>query len=285
MIVALLACACWLLASCGGASSGETSAPPAASSAASAPAASEASDDEPPDVGAGPGEPAPTQPPVETSAVRAAECAFPERMRVGQPATVRFSIFSAGNQPNDLPDASAALESLELPGRSGLTTWVAVALNANGQPVAQDMSRQLQQLSDRSNIWVWQVTPADSQPIVLQPIVDVEFRDAEGRVVERRTNIWTQTYTVPQVVGSSYLGVAGAWLGDSVQELLVGFIGAALLRVGSGGRQLLAQRLTRKSAPLSSPDHDETAALHTGDRDETAALSPARPDDDRDGQQ
>lgn len=270
MIVVLL-CGCWLLASCGGATTGAT--PPG--SAASTPAASASSVGEL--QGDGAPDPEASSAPTETAATpvrREAECAFPERMRVGQTATVRFSIFSDGNQPNALPSTSAATESLALPSRAGLTTWVAVSLNANGQPVAQDMSRQLQQLSERSNIWVWQVTPSDTQPIVLQPIVDVEFRDADGRVVERQANIWTQTYTVPQVVGSGYLSVAGAWLGDSVQELIVGFIGAALLRVGSGGRQILAQRLTRKSAPLGSFD-----------RDEAAALSPAGGDDDRDGDQ
>lgn len=232
-IIAVLLVSCWLLAACGG-SGGATSGQPAPiTAAASAPASSAAS-----------AAPQPTTaPPIQ----RAAECAFPAQMRVGRAATVRFSIFSAGNQPNALPSASAAIEALTLPQQAGLSTWVAVTLNANGAPVAQDVSRQFQQLSDRSNIWVWQITPADTQPILLQPIVDVEFRDAAGQVVARQTNVWTQTYTVQQVVGSSYFSVAGAWLGDSVQELIVGFIGAALLRVGSSGKQLVTRRLANKS--------------------------------------
>lgn len=262
MIVVLLCCS-WLLVSCGGATSGavpgDMASAPAASSAASAPAASDAAGEEPDD-------PEPAEP-----IVRAAECAFPERMRVGQAATVRFSIFSGGNQPNALPSTAAAVEPLTLPSRPELTTWVAVSLNANGAPVAQDLSRQFQQLSDRSNIWIWQVTPSNTQPIVLQPIVDVEFRDASGRVIERQANIWTQTYTVPQVVESSYLAVAGAWLGDSVQELIVGFIGAALLRVGTGGREIVSRRLGKKSQ-----------ASDSSGKQQSPPLSPARDDDDRD---
>lgn len=261
MIVVLLLCGCGLLVGCGG--SNTTGAiPPATAPAESSPDAAASTQPEPDD-------PEPTALPAEP-VVRAAECAFPERMRVGQAAIVRFSIFSADNQPNALPSATTAVEPLVVPSRPELTTWVAVSLNANGAPVAQDVSRQFQQLSQRSNIWIWQVTPSDTQPIVLQPIVDVEFRDASGRVMERQPNIWTQTYTVPQVVGSGYLSVAGAWLGDSVQELIVGFIGAALLRVGSGGRQLIAQRLCKKGEPLDSSASPEPP------------LSPARPDDDRD---
>lgn len=236
LIVFVLLWSGWLLVACGG--SDTSSAPPPSVGAI-------------PNASASAGDPAPGDEPDDTPAadpvVRSAECAFPERMRVGQPATVRFSIFSAGNQPNALPSASAAIEALTLPSRPDLTAWVAVSLNANGAPVAQDPNRQFQQLSERSNIWVWQVTPSDTQPILLQPIVDIEFRDASGAVVERQTNVWTQTYTVPQVVGSSYFSVAGAWLGDSVQELIVGFIGASLLKVGSSGKQLVAQRLGKKS--------------------------------------
>lgn len=259
MIVVLL-CSCWLLIGCGG--SNTTGAIPSEGAASAAASVAASAQPEPDD-------PQPTAVPVEP-VVRAAECAFPERMRVGQPAMVRFSIFSADNQPNALPSVTTAVEPLVVPSRPELTTWVAVSLNANGAPVAQDVSRQFQQLSQRSNIWIWQVTPSDTQPIVLQPIVDVEFRDASGQVIERQANIWTQTYTVPQVVGSGYLSVAGAWLGDSVQELIVGFIGAALLRVGSGGRQLIAQRFGKKDEPLDGSASPESP------------LSPARPDDQRD---
>lgn len=260
MIVVLLLGCCWLLVSCGGGGTPTGSIPDGVAASAPAGMASAAASAQPV-----PDDPEPTEP-----VVRAAECAFPERMRVGQPATVRFSIFSADNQPNALPSATTAIEPLTLPNRPDLTTWVAVSLNANGAPVAQDISRQFQQLSQRSNIWIWQVTPSDTQPIVLQPIVDVEFRDASGRVIERQANIWTQTYTVPQVVSSSYLGVAGAWLGDSVQELIVGFIGAALLRVGSGGKQILAQRLSKKSVAVDSSASQEPP------------LGPASHDDQRD---
>ena len=108
-------------------------------------------------------------------------------------------------------------------------TWVAVSLDVNGQLANQDADPQFQRLSERSNIWIWQITPTTAAPLVLQPIVDVEYRDAEGQVVERQTNVWTQTYTVDEVVGPGYVSMAASWLGDSVSEVISGMIGSLLM--------------------------------------------------------
>lgn len=197
----------WLLTACGGDSSG--SAPPGS---------------------VDPGDGAPGDSPDTAEPIRReAECAFPAQMQVGRPATVRFSVFTAGNQPNPLPSAVTDTEPFEIPERPDLQTWVAVSLDVNGQLVSQDADRQFQRLSERSNIWVWQITPATAEPLVLQPIVDVEYRDAEGQVVERQTNVWTQTYTVDEVVGPGYTSMAASWLGDSVSELITGMIGSLLM--------------------------------------------------------
>jgi hypothetical protein len=180
---------------------------------------------------------------------RQAECAFPAQMQVGRPATVRFSVFSAGNQPNPLPSATATTEPFVIPERPDLQTWVSVSLSVDGQLVSQDAQRQVQQLNQRSNIWVWQVTPTSTGPLVLQPIVDVEYRDAQGQVVERQNNVWTQTYTVAEVVGPSYLSVVSAWVGDSIGELISGMIGSLLMAgVVNPTRNFFTQRFGKKAA-------------------------------------
>lgn len=184
------------------------------------------------DAASGPlaGEPPPPSDSGEVEPiVRSAECAFPQRMRVGKPATVRFSIFTAGNRPNELPGADAQIEPLELPQRPDLEVWVAVSLDVNGRLVEQDRERRMQRLSERSNIWVWQVTPDEATALTLQPIVDVEFRDANGEVVASESNVWTQTYTVEDVVGRGPVDLAGAWLGDSVSQLVTGMLGTLLM--------------------------------------------------------
>ncbi|HEY0738793.1 MAG TPA: hypothetical protein VGD69_27990 [Herpetosiphonaceae bacterium] len=206
IIVLLMLTGLWLLTACGGESTG--SAPPDSGS-----------------PGDEPGDSPATAEPIR----REAECAFPAQMQVGRPATVRFSVFTAGNQPNPLPSAVTDTEPFEIPERPDLQTWVAVSLDVNGQLVSQDADRQFQRLSERSNIWVWQITPSSAEPLVLQPIVDVEYRDAEGQVVERQTSVWTQTYTVDEVVGPGYTSMAASWLGDSVSELITGMIGSLLM--------------------------------------------------------
>lgn len=206
IILLLMLTGLWLLTACGGESTG------------AAPGAVAPGDD-------APGDSPDTAEPIR----REAECAFPAQMQVGRTASVRFSVFTAGNRPNPLPSATADTEPFEVPERSDLQTWVAVSLDVNGQPVSQDAERQFQRLSERSNIWVWQITPTTAEPLVLQPIVDVEYRDAQGQVVERQTNVWTQTYTVNEVVGASYASVAASWLGDSVSEVISGMIGSLLM--------------------------------------------------------
>jgi|GEM_PF-6020891 len=178
---------------------------------------------------------------------RQAECAFPQTMQVGRPATVRFSVFTPGNRPNALPDANVAVEPLQLQARPDLQVWVAVTLAANGTSVDEDAERQFQQLSERSNIWIWQVTPTTPGSLVLQPTVDVEYRDASGNVIDRQSNVWTQTYVVEDVVGSSYLNVATSWIGDSISELITGAIGALLVRVGATTRERIGQRFGQKN--------------------------------------
>lgn len=205
MILLLMLTGLWLLTACGGESSGNT--PP----------------------GPGPGDNAGDSPDTAAPIVREAECAFPAQMQVGRPATVRFSVFTAGNQPNPLPSAVAETEAFQIPERPDLQTWVAVSLDVNGQLASQNTDRQFQRLSERSNVWVWQITPSTAEPLVLQPIVDVEYRDAEGQVVERQANVWTQTYTVNEVVGPGYISMAASWLGDSVSELISGMIGSLIM--------------------------------------------------------
>lgn len=206
ILLLLMLTGLWLLVACGGEQTGAAPGP------------------------ADPGEDAPgDSPDVAQPIRREAECAFPAQMQVGRPATVRFSVFTAGNQPNPLPSAVTDTEPFEIPERPDLQTWVAVSLDVNGQLVSQSAERQFQRLSERSNIWVWQITPTNAEPIVLQPIVDVEYRDAEGQVVERQNNVWTQTYTVDKVVGPGYISMAGSWLGDSVSELITGMIGSLLM--------------------------------------------------------
>ena len=179
---------------------------------------------------------------------RQAECAFPEQMQVGRPATVRFSVFSSGNRPNELPSATAVTEPFDLPSRPDLQVWVAVRLDVNGQPVSHNAEQQFQQLSERNNIWIWQIMPTDAQPLTLQPIVDVEYRDAAGRVVEQQHNVWTQTYTVAKVVGPSYGSLMLSWLGDSVSEVISGMIGSLLMAgVVNPTRSFFAQRFGKKS--------------------------------------
>jgi hypothetical protein len=207
----------WLLVGCGGALS--NAAPPPSSDGAA-------------------------QPGLQIA--RQAECAFPATMRVGQPATIRFSIFAPGSRPAPLPGATTALDPFQIEARPDLETWVGVSLTANGVPVVQDPGRQLQRLSEGSNSWVWQITPADTQQLVLQPLVDVEFRDAAGNVIERRQSAWTQTYVVGDVVGAGPIQLAATWLGNSVQELITGMIGAALLRLGTGARSVIGERLRKQ---------------------------------------
>ncbi len=178
-----------------------------------------------------------------------AECAFPGQMQVGRPATVRFSIFTPGNQPNALPSAQTEGAPFTLPERPGLETWVAVSLDVGGAEVMRQPARLEQRLSNTSNIWIWQITPQTDQTVTLQPVVDVEFRDAAGNVIERRPDVWTETYTVDRVVARGYLSMAGAWLGASVQEIITGFIGALLLRLGTGARQAVSRRLGKGNAP------------------------------------
>jgi len=179
---------------------------------------------------------------------RQAECAFPEQIQVGRPATVRFSVFSPGNRPNELPSASVATEPFELPNRPDLQVWVAVRLDVNGQPVSHSAEQQFQLLSERNNIWIWQITPTEAQPLTLQPIVDVEYRDAGGQVVEQQHNVWTQTYTVSEVVGPSYGSVVLSWLGDSVSEVISGMLGSLLMAgVVNPTRSFFAQRFGKKS--------------------------------------
>jgi hypothetical protein len=178
---------------------------------------------------------------------RQAECAFPQQMQVGRPATVRFSVFSPGNRPNELPSATTVTEPFELPNRPDLQVWVAVTLDVNGQPISHNAERQFQQLSERNNIWIWQITPSAAQPLTLQPIVDVEYRDAGGRVVEQRQNVWTQTYTVSEVVGPSYSSLMLSWLGDSVGEVISGMLGSLLMAgVVNPTRSFFAQRFGKK---------------------------------------
>jgi hypothetical protein len=180
---------------------------------------------------------------------REGECAFPAQMQVGRPATVRFSIFTAGNRPNALPSAVANAEPFEIPDRPDLQAWVAVSLSVDGQMASQDAERQFQRLSERSNIWLWQITPTTAQPLVLQPIVDVEYRDVAGQVVERQTNVWTQTYTVEEVVGPSYTSVAMSWLGDSVSEVISGMIGSLLMAgVINPTRNFFTRRFGKQAA-------------------------------------
>lgn len=177
-----------------------------------------------------------------------AECAFPDQMQVGRPATVRFSIFTPGNQPNTLPSAQTEVAPLELPERPGLETWVAVSLHVGGAEITQQPARLEQRLSDTSNIWLWQITPQTDEIVTIQPVVDVEFRDAAGNVIERQPDVWTETYTVDRVIDRGYLSIAGAWLGDSVQEIITGFIGALLLRAGTGARQVVGRLGKGKAA-------------------------------------
>lgn len=180
--------------------------------------------------------------------VREAECAFPAQMQVGRPATVRFSVFTADNRPNPLPSAVGATEPFQIPERPDLETWVAVSLDVNGQLASQETDRQFQRLSERSNIWIWQITPTTAAPLVLRPIVDVEYRDAAGQVVERQANVWTQTYTVDEVVGPSYASVAASWLGDSISELISGMIGSLLMAgVVNPARNFFTKRFGKQS--------------------------------------
>jgi hypothetical protein len=214
----LIALGFWLLIGCGG-TAGESTADPSGGS---------------------------TQPGSEPIR-RQAECAFPEQMQVGRPATVRFSIFTSGNRPRELPAATEITEPLELPNRPDLEIWVAVTLDVNGQPVSQHVEREFQRLSERSNVWIWQITPTDAQPLTLQPIVNVEYRDASGRVIERQQNVWTQTYTVEDVVGSNYGSVVLSWLGSSVSELISGMLGSLLMAmVVNPTRNFFSQRFGRK---------------------------------------
>jgi hypothetical protein len=217
LIALLLLCGSWLLAGCGGSDGG---------------AASPASGNSPSD-----------SEPIR----RQAECAFPEQMQVGRPATVRFSVFSPGNRPNEIPSGMAATEPFEIPSRPDLQVWVAVTLDVNGQPVSHNAERQFQRLSERNNIWIWQITPTDTQPLTLQPIVDVEYRDASGRVVEQQHNVWTQTYAVSEVVGPSYSSLILSWLGDSLAEVVSGMIGSLLMAgVVNPTRNFVAERFGKK---------------------------------------
>jgi hypothetical protein len=200
--------------------------------------------------GSGEGASPPTgaAPPQDEPIDREAECAFPDQMQVGRPATVRFSIFTPGNQPNALPSAQTEVDPLTLPERPGLETWVSVALNVGGAAITQQPARELQRLSETSNIWIWQITPQSAETVTIQPVVDVEFRDAAGNVIERESDVWTETYTVANVIDRGYLNLAGAWIGDSVQEIITGFIGALLLKLGTGTRQLVGRRLGKGNA-------------------------------------
>lgn len=201
-----------------------------------------------PQAGENPPETAPA------AAERQAECAFPVRMQVNQPAVVRFSLFTPGNQPNPLPGTNLGNDSLSLPTQPGLETWVSVTLLVNGKAADQQPNQQQQRLSDRSNIWIWQVTTTAEAPVVLQPMIDLEYRTANGQIVQRFANVWTENYTVTEVVGDGYLKVGLAWLGDSLKELLTGALGTFFVSyVVKPTRKALVDRQKKANHPQADP--------------------------------
>ena len=153
---------------------------------------------------------------------REAEFAYPQRMQVDKPATVRLTIYTDRYNPLSARNSEVVGADLSLPGvrRPGLTVQLTADLDREGATIMAAPVDKTQVLSDLANKWEWQIVASERQEVQLRPVVRVEYVDEAGVVQYRYEVPWTDIYTVTDVVDKGAAPVVSNWLGDNLVGLL-----------------------------------------------------------------
>ena len=171
----------------------------------------------------GDGDPEPVGEADEPAPIRReAEFAYPQRMQVEKPATVRLTIFTESYNPLSAQNSAVVGADLSLPGvrRPGLTVQITADLDREGATIMAAPVDKTQVLSDLANKWEWQIVASERQEVQLRPVVRVEYVDETGTVQYRYEVPWTDIYIVTDVVDKGAAPVVGNWLGDNLVGLL-----------------------------------------------------------------
>ncbi|HEY0069813.1 MAG TPA: hypothetical protein VGE04_07590 [Chloroflexia bacterium] len=160
------------------------------------------------------GEPAPIQ--------REGEFAYPRRMQVDRPATVRLTVFTTGYNPISGQNSEVSRSNLSLPGQTepGVTVRISAELEVDGADVTKEPANGTQTLSDLANKWEWQITAQESQEVQLRPVIRVQYMNEAGKVQYRYEVPWNDIYKVTDVQDEGTAPVIGSWLGDNLISLL-----------------------------------------------------------------
>ncbi|HEX8228518.1 MAG TPA: hypothetical protein VF826_04310, partial [Chloroflexia bacterium] len=166
---------------------------------------------DPPDEADGPD-------PVE----RQAEFAYPRRMQVDKPATVRLTVFTGGYEPLGNRNSEVAQPNLDLEVQvdPGITVRLTGELELDGAEIVKDPGAGTQELSDSANKWEWRITAPEKQEIRIRPLLWVEYVDQAGKVQHRYQALGDDIYTVTDVEAEGVAPVVGSWLGDNLVGLL-----------------------------------------------------------------
>lgn len=224
--VLLLAVCLIAFASCGSASSPPGDQPPDPSDPP--PPIESPTPDEPPDsneppVPGGsvtPGDAEPPEPVMRTGRID-----YPKSIQTHKPANVRFALFVSGSEPLKDPDTLESRRPLSVPDRPGLSPFVQVDLDVPGATVVAGPNASLQPLYATENRWEWQIVVQEEKPVVLRPVIHVEYRDPNGQVQDRVDIAWGETYTISEVHGENPVITAWSFMSEGIMPFLSTTVG------------------------------------------------------------